>query len=238
MIRVESRHRPDGARSGARGFYDLLNAGKRSVAFDFSRHDDVACLRRLIAAADIVIEGSRPRALSQLGIDAKQLIAERPGMTWISITGYGRDGSAGDRIAFGDDAAVAAGLAVAAGSADAPIFCADAVADPLTGMHAALAALSLWMNGGGVLADVALRAVAAHALSCNRDVAPAVAVAAGAGEAESETGAAQWRARYTEADGSIATVDVAPPRARTGGGRAAELGADTRAVLAELDLSC
>ena len=89
-----------------------------------------------------------------------------------------------------------------------------------------------------MLADVALRAVAAHALSCNRDVAPPVAVAAGAGEAESETGAAQWRARYTEADGSIATVDVAPPRARTGGGRAAELGADTRAVLAELDLSC
>lgn len=241
VIRVESRQRPDGARSGARGFYDLLNAGKRSVAFDFSRHDDVACLRRLIAAADIVIEGSRPRALLQLGIDAERLIAERPGMTWVSITGYGRDGAAGERVAFGDDAAVAAGLAVAAGSADAPVFCADAVADPLAGLHAALAALGLWMNGGGALADVPLRAVAAHALSCNRDVAPAVAFAAAseAGSAErNNADAARWRARYTEADGSTATVDIAPPRARACVGPAAELGADTRAVLAELDLSC
>ncbi len=35
VIKVESVHRPDGARRGNRGFYALLNQGKRSVALDF-----------------------------------------------------------------------------------------------------------------------------------------------------------------------------------------------------------
>ena len=43
--------------------------------------------------ADVVIEGSRPRALAQLGIDADAVVASRPGCTWVSITGYGRSGA-------------------------------------------------------------------------------------------------------------------------------------------------
>ena len=51
---------------------------------------------------------------------------------WVSITGYGRDGPAAQRVAFGDDAAVAGGLI--GGDRTDPVFCADAVADPLAGL--------------------------------------------------------------------------------------------------------
>ena len=43
VIKVESRARPDGMRAADHGFYDLLNAGKESVALDFA--DGAACGR-------------------------------------------------------------------------------------------------------------------------------------------------------------------------------------------------
>jgi hypothetical protein len=204
VVKVESAGRPDGARFGPPAFFELLNGGKESVALDLSTPDGVASLRRLIGAADVVIESARPRALRQLGIDAEAEVAARPGLVWVSITGYGREGQGAERIAFGDDAACAAGLAWLAGRDDGgPIFCADAVADPLAGLFAAVAALGAWRRGGGVLLDVALRTVAAHALSF---AAPP----------------ARWQG------------PVAPPRARPVARRARPLGADTRAVLGAL----
>jgi crotonobetainyl-CoA:carnitine CoA-transferase CaiB-like acyl-CoA transferase len=113
-----------------------------------------------VAQADVVIESSRPRALAQLGIDAPAVVAARPGTTWVSITGYGRSSP---RVAFGDDAAVAAGL-VAYDREGAPVFCADAVADPITGLHAAVAALTSRARGGGHLAEVAMVDAAASTL--------------------------------------------------------------------------
>ncbi len=168
VVKVESRRRPDGARSGPAAFFDLLNAGKESVALDFSAHDDRVLLERLIERADIVIEGSRPRALAQLGIDAAEALGSRPGKVWVAITGHGRSGAQADWIGFGDDACAASGLAhatgVAAGVAS-PLFCGDAVADPLAGLHAAWAALTAWREGGGVLLDVSLVEVTRHVLA-------------------------------------------------------------------------
>ena len=54
-----------------------------------------------------MIETSRPRALAALGL-APEMIPHRHGQVWLSITGYGR--AAPERVAFGDDAAVAGGL--------------------------------------------------------------------------------------------------------------------------------
>jgi crotonobetainyl-CoA:carnitine CoA-transferase CaiB-like acyl-CoA transferase len=159
VVKVESTRRPDGARGGHRGFFDLLNGGKRSVALDFHADHDVALLRRLLSVADIVIEASRPRALEQLGIVATDLLAHGP-RVWVSITGYGRSSPGRDWVAFGDDAAVAGGLVVRDPSG--PCFCADAIADPLTGLTAALAALDALDTGRRVLLDIAMARVAGH----------------------------------------------------------------------------
>jgi hypothetical protein len=213
VVKVESRVRPDGARGGNAVFFDLLNAGKRSVAVDLSREADRAALRRLIGRADAVIESARPRALRAFGLDAEPLVRATAGLVWVSITGHGRDS---DRVAFGDDAASAGGLAALAGRGDGgPLFCADAVADPLAGLHAAAATLEAWEDGGAVLLDVSLARVAAHA-------------AAGAGP---PCGRVRRRSTGFELEVEGARVPVAPPRARAPVGRARPLGADTRAVL-------
>ena len=164
VLKVESTRRPDGARNGNAVFFDRLNSGKQSVALDFGASDDLRRLAALIARADIVVESARPRALRQLGIDAEGWVRARPGRVWLSITGYGRGDPFAEWVAFGDDAAAAAGLCWCVPHS-APLFIGDAIADPLAGIHAALAALRCWRRGEGALLDVALSTVVAHAIA-------------------------------------------------------------------------
>jgi crotonobetainyl-CoA:carnitine CoA-transferase CaiB-like acyl-CoA transferase len=224
VVKVESTGRPDGARAGPSAFFHLLNAEKPSVALDLAAPEGRRRLRCLVERADVVIESARPRALLQLGIDAEALVRERPGLTWVSITGYGRASPGANWVAFGDDAAVAAGLAAAtAGPGAEPLFCGDAIADPLAGMHAALAALASFRCGGGRLLDVALRDVVAHLLAGSDSVREATLNRVEEGWRVERAGARQM---------------VLAPRARPVRARARPLGADTEQVLSGLGLPC
>jgi hypothetical protein len=157
VLKVESTRRPDGARFGSRPFFDLMNAGKRSVGLDLSDADGRRRLRDLVAAADVIVEASRPRALAAMGLTPDGVLAGRTRL-WVSLTGYGRTPPDDRRIAFGDDAA-AAGGAVLRDSAGL-VFCGDALADPASGLVAAATALTALADGGHRLVDIAMAAVA------------------------------------------------------------------------------
>ena len=130
-------------------------------------------LRRLLAQADIVVEASRPRALEQLGIDAAEFCATGRALTWISLTGHGRAAPEGDWIAFGDDAGVAAGLAtVMRHAAGEPVFCGDAIADPMAGMHAALVAWWSHRSGGARRISLSLAGVVGHCVESSGSLEP------------------------------------------------------------------
>jgi crotonobetainyl-CoA:carnitine CoA-transferase CaiB-like acyl-CoA transferase len=233
VIKLESPAREDGARRGPADFFDLLNAGKRCAALDLSEREGIRLLEALIDSVDIVVESARPRALAQLGIDVRACLARRPGLTWLSITGYGRRDPEAQWVAFGDDAAAAAGASIWQASPGAnarpphdetPLFCGDAIADPLTGLHAAVAALASHRTGGGRLLDVSLRAVTAYALAWpTADASPPARVEA------AQSGEARWQLRVGHG-----VHPVRAPRARTPAGRAAALGADTGSVLEAL----
>lgn len=155
VVKVETPDRPDGARFGNRAFYDLLHHGHRSVVLDPTDPAGRAALGALVRRADIVIESSRPRALARFGLDAAAEV-ER-GCAWVSITAAGRDSQ---RVGFGDDVAAAAGL-VAWDDAGQPVFCGDAIADPLAGLTAAALAMSEPEDGRGMLWEVSMTAVVA-----------------------------------------------------------------------------
>jgi len=158
VIKVESPDRPDGARRGPAAFFDLLNGRKRSVALDFRTAEGATALHALLGRADVVIEASRPRALEQLGVHAAEVVRGGGPQVWVSITGYGRT-DASSRVAFGDDAAAGGGLVV--WHEGAPMFCADAVADPISGLTAANACLDALASGGRWLLDVSMAGVCA-----------------------------------------------------------------------------
>ncbi|CAO5259849.1 CoA transferase [Frankia sp. AgKG'84/4] len=242
VVKVESSSRPDGARGGDPAFYDWLHRGHESVELDFAAPRGRTLLRRLVDRADVVIESSRPRALAQLGLDARGLVAARPGKVWISITGYGRTFGAEDQtpdpVAFGDDAAVAGGLVAweRTDHATSPVFCADAIADPLTGLFAAVAAAGSLLAGGGHLLDIPLR-----------DVAAWVAAPAGTDDRDRHGRALPWRvtgsdqAGWTVHHGSV-SQRVLPPRTPRSDStvappaRAAPAGAHTQIVLERMGL--
>ncbi len=153
VVKVESPIRPDGTRRGEHAFFDWLNFEKLCYSVDFDAECDE--LRALLSAADVVIEASRPAALRRRRLGAGDIPA-KPGRVWLRITGYGDQP---DRPAFGDDAAVAGGL-VGAGP-DGPVFCGDAIADPLSGLEAARAIAQSLRRGGGETIEVSMAAVAA-----------------------------------------------------------------------------
>jgi hypothetical protein len=166
VVKVESRSRPDAMRKGDESFYALLNQGKASMVLDFADTSDRRALLALIAASDIVIEAARPRALIQLGIDAAQIVATSPGLVWITITGHGAQGETADWVGFGDDCGVAAGLSAALRAVTGRGgFVGDAIADPLTGIAAALLAWKSWKTREGGRFGLALSQVAAHCLA-------------------------------------------------------------------------
>ena len=101
---------------------------------------------------DVVIESSRPRALEQLGLDAATVMTGERACVWIRITGHGRDQP--NRVALGDDAAVAGGLVAV--DADGPVFVGDAIADPLTGALAALLAAAGIGSGSSWVVDLSM----------------------------------------------------------------------------------
>ena len=200
VIKVESTRRPDGARFGPSGFFDLLHGGHESVAIDLTTEDGRAWLRRLVRAADVVIEASRPRALDAMGASFARCRAAGWSGAWVTITAHTDTG----RVGFGDDAAAAGGLVVD-GPSD-PMFCADAVADPLTGAMAAATVLQAIRDGRGGRYSLAL--------------------------ARSAALVAEGIARHGPVDG--ADVDAAAPRSRAVHELARPLGADTDAVLGAL----
>ncbi len=211
VIKVESTSRPDAARLGNRMVFDLLNAGKLSVALDFASLSGRNALIDLLVRADIVIEGSRPRALRQLGVHAEELVRAKSGKVWVSITAHGRKGEAASWTGFGDDAAVAGGLATAmeAGWGEL-LFAGDAIADPLVGLAAAQAAWASWLRGGSELLSLSLSGTIASAL--RRD------------DAINHQRTVNWQ-RLAEADTApLYPLRTAPP--------APPMGADNHQVLA------
>ncbi len=192
VVKLESERRPDGARAGSAPFFDLLNAGKEAVAVDLDAPGGVATLARWLERADVVVESSRPRALAQFGLDPFAVAARGRLRVWLSITAHGREAPMGEWVGLGDDTAVAGGLV--AWDETGPCFCADAAADPATGLLGALAVVDHLLAGGRWLLDVALARTAAAMMA--------------AGPASTEP----W------------TGPVAPPRARPATGRAPGLG--------------
>lgn len=158
VIKIEGRTRPDGARRGATAFFDLLQHGKEMVTVDFQDRSERRFLHRLLRAADLVVEASRPRVMDGLGV-APDALADA-GTSWLSLTAHGRNGPGAHRIGFGDDAAVSGGLLV---PGDPPMFVADAVADPVTGLVAAALAAELIQSSRAAVVEVPLARAAAWA---------------------------------------------------------------------------
>ncbi len=72
--------------------FDILNAGKDSVAADLREASSREAVRALIADADVVVEGFRPGVMARFGLGPQEIAKAFPKVVYCSISGYGQEG--------------------------------------------------------------------------------------------------------------------------------------------------
>ncbi len=74
--------------------------GKLSAHLDLRQPDDLETMRELVRQADIFSQGYRPGALAKRGLSPQDLAALRPGIIYISLSAFGREGPWASRRGF------------------------------------------------------------------------------------------------------------------------------------------
>lgn len=70
------------------GIVRAHNRGKESISLDLRNRDDWRVAHDLVMGADVVVQNLRYGALSALGLGPEQARAEKPGLVYVSVTGF------------------------------------------------------------------------------------------------------------------------------------------------------
>src|SRR5690606_37883068 len=71
---------------------DVLNRGRRSMALDLKAPEAREVALRLVAGADVLLEGFRPGVMERLGLGPEPCLARNPRLIYGRITGWGQTG--------------------------------------------------------------------------------------------------------------------------------------------------
>ncbi len=115
--------------------------GKRSAFLDARAASDRASFERLLADADVVVQGYRPGALAALGLNPEALGERHPHLVTVTLSAWGELGPWATRRGFDSLVQAACGLALACGQAGAPGALPVQALDHATGYLIAAAAL-------------------------------------------------------------------------------------------------
>jgi crotonobetainyl-CoA:carnitine CoA-transferase CaiB-like acyl-CoA transferase len=195
----------DGALNGLSAYFAWLNRGKRSVALDLKRAEDLATFGKLIARADVFIHNLAPGAVERLGFGYETLKETQPRLIWCGISGYGPDGPYRDKKAYDLLVQAEAGVVGLTGSADAPAKVGISMADIAAGLYGYSSILAALLNrertGRGERIDISM-------LECLTEwVMPPIYVWQGTGRIPARMGVRHNMivpyGAYTCADGSV-----------------------------------
>lgn len=142
-------------------YRSALNRGKKSIVLDLKRDEDRAIARRLVAWADVLVEGFRPGVMDRLGLGWEEARAINPRLIYCSISGFGQEGP--DRLRPGHDNIylALAGLLAPQEPGERPSLYPFQLADVGGGTFPALVGIlaALWARertGQGMRVDVAM----------------------------------------------------------------------------------
>ena len=129
--------------AGVSGYFNMVNAGKRSIAIDLRAPGAQELVLALVKQADVLVENFRPDVMPRLGIGYETLAAANPELIMLSISGFGRDGPESQRPAYAPIVHAELGLIDRVGrqkgvQLDLPL----SVADTNAGLHGLVALLS------------------------------------------------------------------------------------------------
>src|SRR5215212_4740524 len=103
VIKVEPIDPGDWARAlgtvyGDHTAYSIpANLAKRSIALDLKRAEGRDVLWRLIAGADVFVQGLRPGVIERLGFGYDDVSGREPRILYVSVSGFGQTGPLAER---------------------------------------------------------------------------------------------------------------------------------------------
>jgi crotonobetainyl-CoA:carnitine CoA-transferase CaiB-like acyl-CoA transferase len=200
-------------------FWSAYARNKRGLALDLEDSADRRSLLRLISGADFLIESERPGRMAELGLDYPQLSRVQPGLVYVSITPFGRDGPKAQWAATDLTLMAAGGFAYLSGDADgAPLRVCGPQAHAQAGADAAVGALIAHAEsrrtGLGQHVDVSMQesvtlATMFRILDAAVEMAPAQRVAGGI-----QAGGVLVPIRHRARDGWVTLGPCASPSSR------------------------
>ena len=148
------RHGPD---------FQNLHRNKRSLTLDLKAPEGIEIFRKLVRAADVVVENYRPDVKERLGIDYPALRELNPRLVYASISGFGQSGPYRDRPGFDQIAQGMGGLMSITGiPGQGPVRVGIPIADLSAGIYCALgimvALLEREVSGEGQWVETSLLA--------------------------------------------------------------------------------
>lgn len=146
---------------GESAYYLCLNRNKHSLCLNLDEGNDRERAHRLALRADVLLENFRVGWMAGRGLDAATLRAANPGLIYCSISGYGQDGPAAQLPGYDFLIQGQSGLMSITGPVEGePCKVGVAVADLVTGLHAAVAILAALhrrgLTGEGAVLDLSL----------------------------------------------------------------------------------
>jgi crotonobetainyl-CoA:carnitine CoA-transferase CaiB-like acyl-CoA transferase len=152
---------PSRGPGGMSDFFAALNRNKRSVAIDLKTEEGREAVKRLVAKADVFLEGFRPGTMERLGLGYETLRRLNPRLVYCSLSGFGQSGPYRLRpahdISFQGIAGLLANLIERGSFTDRPGV---AIGDLSSGMFAAVGILAALhareRTGRGQYVDVAM----------------------------------------------------------------------------------
>jgi len=99
---------------------NLLNRNRRSVVVDLKSKQGVDTVKRLVAEADVLVEGFRPGAAERLGLGPEDCMALNPRLVYGRMTGWGQDGPLAQAAAHDINFIALTGSLHAIGEKDGP----------------------------------------------------------------------------------------------------------------------
>lgn len=151
-------------------YFHSCNRGKRSVALDLKKPDDLEALKGLIGTADVLIENFKVGGLSKFGLDHSSLKAANPRLVYCSITGFGQTGPYAHRAGYDFIIQGMSGFMSITGEPDGmPMKAGVAITDILTGLYAVsainAALVGTLKSGKGAHIDISLFEVMSASLA-------------------------------------------------------------------------
>ena len=170
VVKVERPEGDDLRRSGLtrewsqRGLapaFMAVSGNKRSITLDLKQPEAIDVIHRLVAGADVVCENFRPGVMQRFGLDHETLHEVNPRLIYLSLSGFGSQGTEAPKAAYDGKIQAMSGLMSITGEeSSGPMRAGFAIADFTTGITAAFAlASALYQRthtGRGQFVDVSM----------------------------------------------------------------------------------